>query len=125
MRNESGLLSPGTLIGVAALVLALAGTSVAAQGIGKNSVGAKELGKVKPRSASVVIDPGETGEAVAQCKRGEQLLGGGATFSGVTAEESADIDLSYPEGGKAWAGGGYNGDGDPRELLVTALCLKK
>jgi hypothetical protein len=113
------------VVACVALMFAVAGTSIAATQISKNSVGAKELGNVKLRSASVGVAGGDVGDTVATCKRGEQLLGGGATFSGVTALEGADIDLSYPDGKKAWAAGGYNGDGKPHDLVVTALCLKK
>jgi hypothetical protein len=89
MERFPGKPSPAMVVACVALVFAVAGTSLAATQIGKNSVGAKELGAVKLRTASEEVAGSGVGDAVASCKRGEQLLGGGATFSGVTSVESA------------------------------------
>ena len=119
-------LSPGTLIGVAALVLALAGTSVAAQSIGKDAVGAKELGPVKLRSQETVIPGGEMAEVSVSCKRGEQLLGGGATYPDSDPVERPSVEHSGPVTKRKWLAVGSNDDSALEATLrLTVLCLKK
>ncbi len=127
MRNGSRVLSPGTLIGVAALVLALAGTSIAASQLGKNSVGATELGKVKLRSAEDVMSPAQDrAEETVQCGRKEQLLGGGATLPDADPESTdpPSVEQNGPIDKRTWYAVGHT-DNDTVTLLVTALCLKK
>jgi hypothetical protein len=130
MRNGSRVLSPGTLVGVAALVLALAGTSIAATELGKNSVGATELGKVKLRSAEDAMsgfDPPEN-RAVAsvECKKKEQLLGGGATIPDVDplSTDPPSVEQNGPVDKRTWYAVGHT-DNQEVTLRVTALCLKK
>ena len=74
--------SPAMVVACLALVVAMTGTSIAATQIGKNEVGAKELGKVTQRTETDLVDSqvDNHGQADAKCKKGEQLLGGGALF---------------------------------------------
>jgi hypothetical protein len=118
------------VVACAALIVALAGTSIA-DVLGKGDVGARELGKVTLRSATKLVTSDledNHGDATAKCRRGEQLLSGGAVFKEAKSDDYADINYSGPKGKRAWRGGGYvNGDEAPDDftLVVTAICLAK
>jgi hypothetical protein len=120
--------SPALIVAGLALVLALAGTSIAASQLGKNSVGARELGKVKQRSKTDSIDPAvnDRGAATAKCKSGEQLLGGGATLPNAdpASTDPPSIEQNGPLGQRRWTAVAHS-DNDTVTLRVTALCLKK
>ncbi len=123
--------SPAMIVACAAMVVALTGTSIAATQIGKNDVGAKELGKVKLRTDKVLVESineDNHGDVRAKCKSGEQLLGGGGVFADASADDFADINYSGPDGKRAWRAGGYvNGEEAPDDftLVATAICLTK
>jgi hypothetical protein len=119
------------VVACAALVVALTGTAIAAVEIGNGDVGAKELGKVTLRTDKQLVESIEEdnhGDVKAKCKRGEQLLGGGAAFANASSDEFADINYSGPAGKNAWKAGGYvNGEEAPDDFLLvaTAICLAK
>jgi hypothetical protein len=123
------------LVACLALVVATAGTSIAATQIGKNEVGAKEFGKVTQRTETDLVDSqvDNHGQADAKCNKGEQLLGGGALFENAdtgepaNADEFADLDISGPTSKNSWRGGGYVDDSETTDfrLIVTAFCLAK
>jgi hypothetical protein len=131
MKSFARRPSPAMVVACAALVVALTGTAIAAVEIGKNDVGARELGPVKLRTATDLVTSDfedNHGDATARCKASEQLLGGGALFRGADSDEFADIDFDGPKGKRAWTAGGYvNGDEAPDDftLVVTAVCLKR
>jgi hypothetical protein len=109
-----------------ALVFSVVGTGIAASQIDKNSVGARELGKVKLRAKEKPIAGGDNGKAIAKCKRGEQLLGGGATLPGADPNERPSVEQSGPKGDRRWRAVAANDDSLIEVTLrVTALCLKK
>jgi hypothetical protein len=112
------------VVSLIALVLAVTGTAVAA--IGDNSVGAEQLGPVKQRSKVVEVPVDETARAVAKCRRGEQLLGGGATLPGADPAEHPSVEQSGPAGKRKWVAIGNNDDSVlTANLRATAICLKK
>jgi hypothetical protein len=109
-----------------ALVLAVAGTAVAASKIGGGSVGARELGEVVKRATEQTIAGDGNGQATAKCKRGEQLLGGGATLPGADPNEHPSVEQNGPKGNRGWFAVANNDDSlIEATLRVTALCLKK
>ena len=116
--------SPAMVIACLALVLALAGTSIAA--IGNNSVGAEELGPVKLRNKERPVPPDENVTAGVKCKRGEQLLGGGATLPGSNPDEHPSVEQSGPVSARKWRAVANNDDSLLEATLrVTVICLKK
>lgn len=81
MKAKLRLPKPGTALGVLALIIALSGT---AYGLGRGSVGARELGPLKLRVGKVQDLDSTAGDGQfnvarghARCKRGEQLISGG------------------------------------------------
>lgn len=125
-RSSLGRPSPAMVVACLSLVVALTGTAIAA-GIGKNSVGAKELGKVQQRTETVEPDLKNTAyaEATARCRSGEQLLGGGAVIDGNQAISSEDVLAeSGPVSDRAWYARALVAT-VKTSLTVTAICLKK
>jgi hypothetical protein len=121
------------LVACVALMVALGGTSYAAIKIKSNTIGAQELSKVTPRTGTVLVDSatsgpadGSHGDAVATCRKKEQLIGGGTVFANAKADDFADVNYSGPSG-NGWIGGGYVDDSETTDflLVVTALCLAK
>ncbi len=118
--------SPAMVVACLALVFSVVGTGIAASQIDKNSVGARELGKVKLRAKEKPIAGGDNGQAIAKCRRGEQLLGGGATLPGADPDEHPSVEQSGPKGDRRWRAVANNDDSLIEVTLrVTALCLKK
>jgi hypothetical protein len=114
------------IIAVLGLVLALMGTGIAATQLGRDSVGARELGDVQLRAKNKTIAGGAFGKATAVCKRGEQLLGGGATLPGSDPNERPSVEQSGPKGTRSWIAFANNDDSTVEVTLrVTAICLKK
>jgi len=114
------------IVALVALVLALTGTAIAATQIGRNSVGARELGKVVLRAKDQNITGGTHGRAVAKCKSGEQLLGGGATLPGADPNERPSVEQSGPKDATRWLAAANNDDSTiDVTLRVTAICLKR
>jgi hypothetical protein len=112
-------------IATAALVLALTGTSVALPGLGKDSVGAKQLDVVTPRTATVPLpDGGAYAEATATCKPKEQLLGGGVSVDNANVNEFTAVLESGPEA-NGWHARMQNGGVNDLTMTVTALCLSR
>jgi hypothetical protein len=115
------------IVACIALVFAVAGTAIAASQIGRNSIGAKELAKVVPRTNEESIAGGANGQAAVNCKPGEQLLGGGATLPGADPNERPSVEQNGPKGdNRGWRAVANNDDSTLSVTLrVTALCLKK
>jgi hypothetical protein len=118
--------SPAMIIAVLALVLGLVGTGIAATQLGRDSVGARELGDVRLRVKKKTIAGGAFGKATAACKRGEQRLGGGATLPGSDPNERPSVEQSGPKGARSWIAFANNDDSTVEVTLrVAAICLKR
>ncbi len=118
----------GTVLGVLALVVAMAGTSIAATQIGKNDVGARELGKVTERSKTFPSNTKQTAysEGTVPCRSGEELLGGGATITTSLGIDSGDqLAESGPAAGNRWYARANVGSAPTGKLKVTAICLAR
>jgi hypothetical protein len=103
-------LSYANVAATLALVVAIAGGTTAIAG---NKIGAQDIKKIKVRQA---VAPG-TGSgappfALARCRPGEKLTGGGG--AGFGSE-------SYPQG-NGWAAKGLTGTGG---VVAYALCLAR
>jgi hypothetical protein len=126
MSRFGGRPSPAMVVAWLALACSVGGTAIAASQIGRNSVGAREFGKVVPRTKEETIAGGGNGQAVAKCNRGEQLLSGGATLPGADPNERPSVEQSGPKGKRGWLAAANNDDSLIEVTLrVTALCLTK
>lgn len=115
--------SPAMVVALLALLFALAGTAFA---IGNNSVGADQLAKVKQRSKEVAVPGGEHVAVRVKCKKGEELLGGGATLPGANPEERPSIEQSGPVGPRKWFAAAANDDSlEEATIRVTVICLSR
>jgi hypothetical protein len=121
MKRQAAALA----LAAVALVLALSGTSIALPGLGKDSVGTKELDKVTPRTATVALPQGgQYAQTTATCKPKEQLLGGGVTVDNQNVNEYTSTLENGPEG-NGWTARMQNAGVADRTMTVTALCLKR
>jgi hypothetical protein len=78
------------------------------------------------RATEQTIAGDGNGQATAKCKRGEQLLGGGATLPGADPNEHPSVEQNGPKGNRGWFAVANNDDSlIEATLRVTALCLKK
>jgi hypothetical protein len=96
------------------------GTATLAIGIGV-ATGAK----LKTRSASETISPGEFDSVTAQCKRGTKAVSGGFDSEldlDAPATEAFIVYMSRAEGGRKWTSAGFNLGGEPGELTSLAYC---
>lgn len=115
--------SPGTVLGVAAIVIALAGTSIAANKVrpSANTVGAKALKTPITRTATASISPGTSGEATVTCQGQEQVISGGTRFNVVSG---VGVDYAHMQG-NGWLARGFNFLATPVIMTVEAYCLPK
>jgi len=128
IRNQ---LSPGLALGVIAIVVALAGTSMALPGknsvdkgdLKKNSVGASEVGAFSTATQSVPVPSGKNAEVTAICSNG-QIVSGGVKWDNPNVQNDSRINESYLSG-NGWYGRGENQSGNARTLTVEAYCLNK
>jgi hypothetical protein len=113
------------VVAVIALMLALTGTSFAVAKLGKDTVGAKQLKVVTPRTAEVALPQGgQYAEATANCEPKEQLLGGGVTVDNQNVNEYTSTLENGPQG-NGWTARMQNAGVTDRTMTVTALCLVK
>jgi hypothetical protein len=86
--------SPGLVVAIVALVVALGGTSYAAFGLGKLTTKAKDktvgVGKLTYVTGGEVSGPGVK-DAIATCPSGLRPIGGGSTRTG-----TVDLHASHP-----------------------------
>lgn len=129
MRYLKKLVSPATVIATLALMVAIGGSAYA---LSKNSVGAKELGKVVVRAKSETVGSGNGATIVKPCRKGEELLSGGAGWKATSGillgYNNMDINRSYPtgnKGGREWLVTGHNETAGNRDLIVYVRCLQR
>jgi hypothetical protein len=89
-----------------------------------NSVTGPKIGSVVVRAETIQVGGGESEFDTAGCESGEQLLSGGAFWSGNTEADAANLHIvfSYPTT-SSWTARGYNNTGGDRTLTIRALCL--
>ena len=124
MRKMIARQGAGLAVAVVALVVALSGTSIALPGLGKDSVGAKQLKVVTPRTATAPLPSSGYNEATATCAKKEQLLGGGVSVDNANVNEFTAVLESGPKA-NGWHARMQNGGVNDRTMTVTALCLAK
>ena len=114
-----------------AMVLALSGGATAvAVGIGKGSVGAKQVrkGAVRAQELGPVIVRSQSGPGISQgiatCQKGERVLSGGGTVTSTGGGGPPVLRSSEPLGNRSWkvVGAGETG---PVTATAHALCLRK
>jgi hypothetical protein len=122
--------SPGLVLGVVAIVIALAGTSLAGDKTRTHPAGSvKKSIKTLPAVQQLSIPPQSTNEgkveATVNCPSGYgQVVGGGATFaSGTPLTVDARLVESGPQG-RGWHVRYDNDQNTARSATVTALCLR-
>jgi hypothetical protein len=124
--------SPGVVLGVVALVIALAGTSIALPGKGsvdgndlkKKSVGAKALRATSTQTRTESVAQGAYGEQTVPCPGGQQLISGGGSWDNTAKTEFTPVVESNKEA-NGWHVRAFNGHTAARTLTVYAYCLKK
>lgn len=105
--------------------------AVRAKHIKRKQVKAAELTKVVARDKIVQVAPEQGAEARARCRRGEDVISGGATWGvGLTATDLAALRLVDSErAGRGWRARGFNGypaaTGEPFPFRVFAYCLRR
>jgi hypothetical protein len=89
-----------------------------------NSVSGPKIGSVVIRTDAIGVSTGGSEFETVGCESGEQLLSGGAYWSGNTDADAADLHIvfSYPTS-TSWTARGYNNTAGDRTLTVRALCL--
>jgi hypothetical protein len=89
------------------------------------AVTAPKLGAITQRTDSISVPAGDTRFESVSCLTGERLIGGGAVWSGGFNAATAEVlHLVYSTpSGNAWGARAYNGTGEPRTIIVRALCL--
>lgn len=89
-----------------------------------NAVSADELGQLTQRGTSVAVPSGQSAAVSVACNTGEQLISGGALWSGLTGTDDPGLELvdSAPDGPE-WTARGTNTSGGTETLIVRALCL--
>jgi hypothetical protein len=123
MKRLKKLPSPALIISIIALVLALAGTSVAA-GLGILNAKAKNktvgVGPLTYVTATAIIPPtGGAGTNVAAgCPPGIRVIGGGIRVSNTNV---TFVQHSYPTVA-GWAGNVFNGGALSHSATTTAIC---
>lgn len=122
--------SPGVILAVIALVLALAGTAVAIT-IPRNSVGFVAL-DFKPKSTTVTVPKKNVNNGIAQAfvkcgnKKKVRVIGGGATTQEANSLQDAVEMVENGQVGNGWYARVRNGNNsNTTALTVTAYCLKR
>ena len=127
--------SPGTVIAMVALFIALAGTAYAAT-LPRNSVGTAQLknGAVSGlklrsselRESAVAVPPGQSRFAKAQCTSGDIAIGLGTRWSNPGNDDLSTAYVNYSSSGgfrRAAFGRGINHSPQTHDFIVQAICL--
>jgi hypothetical protein len=79
------------------------------------------------RETTVSVPDGTTALLESPCNAGEEVVGGGATWSaGFTDAQAQGTHLVHSRPNpdlSGWAARGYNGSGGARTLFVRAICI--
>ena len=110
--------SPGLVLGVIAIVIALGGSAIAVKA---SKVGGKDLKTLKTRTATVTINPNTSGQAIALCQGKEKFISGGTRFS---VTQGAGVDFAHKEG-NGYLARGFNFLATPVVLTTEAYCIKR
>jgi hypothetical protein len=110
--------------------------SVLSAEIGASAVGSSELAAnsvvasqlpLTIRETTVSVPDGTTAPLESPCNAGEEVVGGGATWSaGFTDAQALGKHLVHSRPNpdlSGWAARGYNGSGGARTLFVRAICV--
>jgi hypothetical protein len=142
--------SPALVVGVLALVAALAGTAIAADPVATTSISKKktkkiarnqavkqidlafeeafpvtsaEFGTINTREQSFTIATGTSQSQTVSCQTGEKVISGGGRFNTDPLFTTAWTQYDYRvENG--WRAGGLNASGAPQQYTVYAYCLE-
>jgi FtsP/CotA-like multicopper oxidase with cupredoxin domain len=115
--------SPGLVLGLVALMVALGGTAIAAKALKANTVGGKQLKPVTVRTSTDSLEPNSLSNLTTTCAPGEQILGGGIDVEpGQTT--AVQIEESHAAG-NGWQGIAYSTSAGTHQFTVQALCLAK
>ena len=117
-------MSPGIVLGIIAIVIALTGTSIAAIKLKANTVGAKQLKPITTASTNVALPGHSAVEGIANCPTGSDVISGGGKIDNATVGENQFTLESYKSGNGWYVRVGNSGN-DSRTLTVEAYCLKK
>jgi hypothetical protein len=142
--------SPALVVGVLALVAALAGTAVAADPVATTSVskkktkkiaknqaikqidlafadtfpiGADELGTIDEHLQTTQIASGAAGEATANCDADEKVISGGYRWDNFPTQPIVGIDQVDKREANGWRAGGFNLLGTTEPFTTFAYCL--
>jgi hypothetical protein len=124
-------LTYANVVATLALIVAVSGGATAvAVGLGKGSVGPKQLrkGAVRAQELGPVIVRSQSGPGISQgiatCKKGERVLSGGGTASPTDGSGAPKMTSSEPLGTRGWR---VVGSAETGPVIATAhaLCLRK
>jgi hypothetical protein len=142
--------SPALVVGVLALVAALAGTAVAADPVAQTSiskkktkkiatnkankavdafaeallpVGGGDLGEITERSTTTQVANGTTTSQTVNCEAGERVISGGSRWDNFNAPIFVITQEDKREG-NGWRAGGINASGAIQPFTVYAYCLE-
>lgn len=123
---------PGVILGMVAIVIALAGTSIALPGKNKvdgndlkaNTAGAKALKATTTAATNVALPGNSAVDGIATCPAGTQVIAGGGKIDNAAVGEQQFTLESYMSG-NGWYVRVGNSGGAPRTLTVEAYCLQK
>jgi hypothetical protein len=124
-------LTYANVVATLALIVAVSGGATAvAVGLGKGSVGPKQLrkGAVRAQELGPVIVRSQSGPGISQgfatCKKGERVLSGGGTVTSTSGGGAPVLFSSTPAGARSWKVSGA-GETGPVTATAHALCLRK
>jgi hypothetical protein len=143
--------SPALIVGVLALVAALAGTAVAADPVAQTSISKKktkriatnkankaveafaeatfpigggDLGEITERSQTNQIANGTTTSQTVNCESEERVISGGSRWDNFATTPIAVFTQEDKREGNGWRAGGINVSGATQPFTVYAYCLE-
>ena len=122
MRRITKHLSPGLVIALIALLVALGGVSIAGKKKKSHKIGAAGLKPIVTKTAGGSVAPGTLGDFTATCDAGQQVISGGLMRDNPTTAVQL---LQSHEVGNGWEGQVYSSSAAPHVVTVEAYCLTK
>jgi hypothetical protein len=128
-RRGAGLHLRRQAIAYVALAVALGGSAYAAGGGRSGKVGGKDLKPMVARLGQPVsVQPGESTQATAECRRGERALAplgfGESGGDGATVLSAIGVIVHKKGKSKSAFISGFNTSTSPKEINASVLCLK-